>query len=81
MILEEFPEIFSCHAHVNVIIYLYGNTDSVALSDAEATRKNYVVGNAVFLDSTLKKLNDLLRSLEVAGGSYANLYDNHITLP
>ena len=49
ILLEKFSEIFSRHAYVNVIVYLYGNTDSVALSDTEATGKYDLILNVMIL--------------------------------
>jgi hypothetical protein len=51
---------------VNVIVYLYGNADSVALSDAKATGKHDLIVDMMFLHGFLKERNDIGRALEVA---------------
>ena len=41
--LKEFSEIFGSYADVNLIVYLNGDSNAVAFSDAKATRKRYLV--------------------------------------
>ena len=64
--LEKFSEILSRHAYVNVIVYLHGNTDAVALSDTKATGKHDLILNMIFLYGFFKKLYNILRALEMA---------------
>ena len=63
---------------MNIIVNLHGNADTVTLADAKATGKCDLIFDMMFFDSLLQKLNDLGRTLEVAGASYANLYDHCI---
>ena len=60
-----------------VIVYLNGNTNAIALSDAEATGKNNVIFEVVFLDCILQKFYDRGRTLDVAGGTDTNLNKQH----
>ena len=72
---EKFSEILSCNAYVNVIVYLNGNTFTVAFSDAETTGKHDVVFDIILLDRSLEKFYDILRALKMAGRAYADLYE------
>ena len=81
ILLEKFSEIFSRHAYVNVIVYLHGNTDAVALSDTKATGKHDLILNMMFLYGFFKKLYNILRALEVAGRANANLNEQNIFTP
>ena len=81
ILLEKFSEIFSRHAYVNVIIYLYGNTDSVALPDAKATGKHDLIDDMMFFNGFFKKLHNILRALEVAGRANTNLNEQHLFIP
>jgi hypothetical protein len=62
---------------VNIIIYLNGNADAVALSDAKATGKHDLIANMMFLHGALKKLYNILRALEVARRANTNLNEQH----
>jgi hypothetical protein len=75
--LKKFSEVVSRNADVNVVVDLHGHADAVALSDAEAAGKHDLVLNTVLLHCRLKKLDDILRALEVAGRADANLYEQH----
>ena len=66
---------------MNVIVYLYGNTDSVALSDAEAAGQHHLVVDMMFFYGFLKKLYDIGRALEVAGRANTNLNKQHFLIP
>ena len=66
MFRKEFLKILSGDTDVNIIVHLYGNTDSVALSDAEATGKHDLVLYVMILHVFFKELHDILRALEVA---------------
>ena len=81
MVFEEFAEVLHVNANVNVIVYLHGNANAVALTDAEATVKYYLVLKAVVSNRLLQKLNNILRALKVTGRAYANLYYNHFLYP
>ena len=72
---EKFSEILSCNAYVNVIVYLNGNTFTVAFSDAETTGKHDVVFDIILLDRSLEKFNDILRALKMAGRADTDLYE------
>ena len=58
---------------MDVIVYLNGNAYAVALADAEVAGKHHVILYFIFLNSILQKLDDLLRTLEMAGRAYTNL--------
>ena len=77
MLLEKFSEIISRHAHMDVIVYLNGNSDAVALSDTKATGKHDLVFDSMFLHGFLQKLHDILGALEVARRAHANLNEQH----
>ena len=79
--LEKFSEIFSRHAYVNVIVYLHGNTDAVALSDAKATGKHNLILDMMFLHGFFKKLHNIGRALEMARRANTNLYEQHVLTP
>ena len=82
MLCEKFLEIISCHAYVHVIVYLYGYTNAVAFANAKATCKNNLVGlNFVFRKGAFKKLNYILRALEMTGRANANLNYEHSLYP
>ena len=81
ILLEEFREILHVDANVYVIVYLYGNAYTVALSYTKASRKHYVILDLVLLDRLFEKLYDILRSLKMTGRAYAYLNYNHITVP
>ena len=78
MISEEFAEVLYGDSDVNVVINLNGYANSVALTYAEASRENDIILNTVIRNCLFKKLNYILRPLEVTGGAYTNLNDNHI---
>ena len=78
MRFEKFSEILGRDSDVNVVVYLYRDANAVAFADTKATGKDDLVLNAVFLYRPLKKLDDILRALKMAGRSYANLYYKHI---
>ena len=59
VLLEKFSEIVSRHTDVNIIVYLNGNADAVALSDAEAAGKHYIVLDTVRLERVLHELDDI----------------------
>ena len=63
---------------MNVIIYLYGNTDTVALSDTEAAGKHYLIVDIIFLHGFFKKLYNIFGALEVARRADTNLNEQHI---
>ena len=71
--IKKFSEIFFCYTYVNVVVYLHGNTDAVALSDTEAAGKDYLVLEVIFLYCLFEETDYILRSFKVAGGSYTNL--------
>ena len=79
--LEKFSEILSCHTHVNVIVYLHGHTDAVALSDAKATGKHDLILDMMFLHGFFKKLYNIGRALEMARRANTNLYEQHVLTP
>ena len=81
ILLKKFSEIFSRHAYVNIVVYLHGNTDSVALSDAEAAGKHYLIVDMMFFYGFLEKLYDISRTLEVAGRANTNLNKQHMLIP
>ena len=81
MLLEKLSEILSRHAYVNIIVDLYGNPDTVALSDAEATGKHHLVVQMMFLHGFLEKLHDILGALEVARRANTNLNEQHMLIP
>ena len=62
---------------MNVIVDLYGNTNHVAFSNAEASRKNHFVTKVILRDGIFKELNNLGRSLEIARRSNTDLNDKH----
>ena len=80
MFCEKFLEIFLCDTGMYLIVNLYGNTDTVAFTDAEAARKRDIVTYARFLYGFLQKFHDLGRPLQITGASDANLY-NHYLIP
>ena len=45
---------------MNVIVYLNGYADAVALSDAEAAGKHYLIFHMMFLEGMLKQLHNCL---------------------
>ena len=71
--LKKLSEIISGHSYVNIIIYLNGNAHAVALSNTKATRKHDLVVNMILLNSLLKKLNYILRALEMTRRANTNL--------
>ena len=77
VLIKELSEVLSGNAYVNVIIYLNGNSDTVALSDAEATGKYDLVFEMMFFNSILHKFHDILRALQVTGGADTNLNEHH----
>ena len=77
VLIKELSEVLSGNANVNVIIHLNGNSDTVALSDAEATGKHNLVLKMMFLNSILHKFHNILRALQVAGGADTNLNEHH----
>ena len=81
VLIEKFSEVFTCDAHVYVIVDLNGYTDAVALSDTEAAGKHYLVFDVMFSNGFLKKLNDILRALEVARRANTNLNEHHLLIP
>ena len=76
--VEEFSEVFPCNTYVDVVVYLYGNTDTVAFSDTEAAGKHYVVRKGMLLYCFFQKLYYILRALEMAGGSDTDLNEYHV---
>jgi hypothetical protein len=75
--LEEFSEILSCHAYVNIVVDLNGNTHAVALSYAKASDKRNVVVDSVIGNCFLHKLDYIGRSLKMTGATDANLNYYH----
>ena len=73
IVLEKFSEIFSGDAYVNIIVYLHGNTDAVALSDTKATGKHDLILNMMFLYGFFKKLYNISGALEMARRANTNL--------
>ena len=80
MSLEELLEVFTCDSHVNVVVYLNGNTYSVALTDTEAAIENNIILKVMLCNCFLEHFSNILRSLEEAGRAHTYLYDQHITL-
>jgi hypothetical protein len=66
---------------MNIIIDLNRDTDAVALSDAEAAGEDHIVFQMMFCNPRLQKLYDVLRTFEMAGAAYTNLYNQHIITP
>ena len=66
---------------MNVIVYLHGNTDAVALSDTKATGKHDLILNMMFLYGFFKKLYNILRALEMARRANTNLNEQHMLIP
>ena len=81
MLVKEFSEILSRYTHVNIIVYLHGNTDSVTLSDTKATRKHYLILDTVLGDGILHKLNYFLGAFKMAGRTYTDLNKQHFLHP
>ena len=81
LLLEKLSEILSRYAYVNIVVYLHGNANAVALADAEATGKHNLVVYMIFIHGALEKLNYLRRSLKMAGGAYAYLNEQHRLIP
>ena len=81
ILLEKFSEIVSRHTNVNIIVYLNGNADAVALSNTEATGKHYLIVDVMFFNGFLEKLYNILRALEMTGGADANLNEQHSLIP
>ena len=79
--LEKFSEVFSCHTNVNIIIHLYCNTYTVALSYTEAAGEHNVILDMIVTHCFLEELYNILRALEMTGRAYANLYKQHLSLP
>ena len=77
MFIEEFAEILLGDADVHIIIDLHGNTDAVALADTEAAGENDIIIKLMLCNGCLQKLDNILRSLEMAGASHTNLYNQH----
>ena len=73
VLIEEFLEILSRYTDVDIVVYLNGNADSVAFTYAKAAGKNDIVVYLMLCNCLLKKLNDLLGALKMAGRAYANL--------
>ncbi len=63
---------------MDIIVDLNRDTDTVALTDAEAAGKYDLILYVVLGQGLLEQLNDLLRALQVAGGSDTNLNEYHI---
>ena len=81
VLFKELSEILRGDAHVNIVVDLYGNTNSVAFSNAEAARKDHLVLDVILGNCVFKQLNDLGRSLEMARGSNTNLNEQHGFIP
>ena len=66
MFRKEFFEILSGDTDVNIIVHLYGNTDTVALSDTEATGKYDLILNIMILHGFFKKLYNISGAFQMA---------------
>ena len=79
LFFEKFFEIFARNAGVDLIVYLYGYADTVALSDAEAADQSDAVSKVFLFNRFLKKFHDFRRTFQMAGTAYTNLYNHDIT--
>jgi hypothetical protein len=66
---------------VNVIVYLHGNTDAVALSDTKAAGKHDLIVDMMFFYGFFKKLYNIGRALEMARRANTNLNEQHMLIP
>ena len=66
MFRKEFSEILSGDTDVNIIVHLYGNTDSIALSDAETAGKYHLVFQVMILHGFFKKRYYIGRAFQIA---------------
>ena len=81
VLLEKFSEVLSCDTNVNVIVYLDGNADAVALSNAKAAGKNDLILDMMLRYRLLKKLYNILRALEMTRRTDTNLNKQHKLIP
>ena len=63
---------------MNIIVYLNGNSDAIALSDAKASGKHDLIVDMMFFNGFFEKLYYISRALEVAGRANTNLNEQHI---
>ena len=80
MLSEKFLEILRRKSGVDFIIDLNRHTDTVAFSDTEAADQGDRLLELFVTDGILEKFYDFLRSFQMAGAAYTNLY-NHRFIP
>ena len=77
LLLKKVSEVISRNTDVYLVVDRNGHSDAITLSGAKATRKHDIVLYMMLLYCALKKLNDLLRALEMAGRADTDLYEQH----
>ena len=76
LILKELVEVFLCNTGRDFIIHRDGYADTITLAGAKAAGKCNFVFKMIVCDGFFQKLDNILRSLDIAGATDADLY-NH----
>ena len=63
---------------MDLVIYLNGHARAVAFANAEASCEHHFILKMMLGNGALQKRNDLRRAFQMAGGTDANLNDQHI---